>query len=158
MRKENRAFTLMKIMVVVVLIGLLAGLTTTLLVRRMENAKKTIARTQIKGLCIHALQQFYFENNFYPTTEQGLEALVRKPTTSPEPTSYERGGLASKRCRSIRGECPTNMSVRARTTPLGSTSGPWATTASRGPAMISSTGGPMVRSAAPAAGSRSSRN
>lgn len=92
MSRQSRGFTLMEIIIVVVLIGLLAGLSSTVLLHKAQNAKKELARTAIKGLLTQALQCFYLDNNFYPTTAQGLQALVEKPSGSPEPTQYDDEG------------------------------------------------------------------
>jgi general secretion pathway protein G len=82
----------MEIIIVVVLIGLLAGLSSVLLIRRAEGTKRELARVAIKGLLATALQHFYLDNNFYPTTGQGLQALVEKPSGSPEPEKYPEEG------------------------------------------------------------------
>ena len=88
---KRRGFTLVEIMVVVVIIGLLAGLIGPRLVGQSETAKITTARTQIKNF-EQALELFHLNNGFFPTTEQGLSALISKPTMQPEPKNYQTGG------------------------------------------------------------------
>jgi len=92
MRSAMRGFTLMEILLVVVLISILAGLSGTYLVRRFDKAKVRLAEVEIKGRLSQALWEFYTENGFYPTTDQGLEALVQKPAGVPGQTHYEEEG------------------------------------------------------------------
>ena len=95
---KKRGFTLVEIMVVVVIIGLLAGLIGPRLVGQSEAAKITAAKTQIKHF-EQALELFHLNNGFFPTTEQGLVALITKPTMPPEPRNYQAGGYL--RARSV---------------------------------------------------------
>ncbi len=82
-----RGFTLVELMVVMVILALLAGGVTVLVVRRVSHARSDRARVDIENLS-NALEQYKLDNQDYPTTEQGLEALVRKPSTSPEPAGW----------------------------------------------------------------------
>ena len=92
MPTTRRGFTLLEIMIVVVLISLLAGMVGVRLTGTAGNAKKEIAKAMVKGTLSQGLEQFYLNNGFYPTTEQGLEALVEKPSSAPEPTNYPDEG------------------------------------------------------------------
>ena len=92
MRVYKRGFTLIEIMVVVVLISLLAGFVSARVISKLNSSKLKIAETVIKGTLTQALQQFYIDNSFYPTTEQGLDALVEMPSGSPEPPDYDEDG------------------------------------------------------------------
>jgi len=92
MRVKSRGFTLLEIMVVVILIALLASFSSALIIRRSEKVKIMLARAAIKGHLTDTLQHFYLDNNFYPTAEQGLQALVEKPTGAPEPSDYPDEG------------------------------------------------------------------
>ena len=83
-------------MVVVVIIGLLAGLIGPRLVGQSETAKITAAKTQIKNF-EQSLELFHLNNGFFPTTEQGLTALISKPTMPPEPRNYQSGGYLKAR-------------------------------------------------------------
>lgn len=89
--KNQKGFTLIEIMVVVIILGLLAGLVLPRILGREEEAKVTTAKTQIKAL-ESALDAFKLDNGFYPTTDQGLEALIKKPETGRIPNKWREGG------------------------------------------------------------------
>jgi general secretion pathway protein G len=78
-------------MVVVVIIGMLAALVGVRVLDNIKQARITGAKAQIKNFS-QALQLYHLNNGFFPTTDQGLSALVSKPTTPPEPRNYQRGG------------------------------------------------------------------
>ena len=92
---REEGFTLIEIMVVIFIIALLAALVVPKIVGRTEEAKRTAALTQIREF-ENALSLYHLDNGSYPTTEQGLGALVKKPTLPPEPNSYKPGGYISK--------------------------------------------------------------
>ena len=92
---KRKGFTLVEIMVVVVILGLLAALVIPNVFGQTVEAKRTAAATQIKTI-EQALDLYRLNNGFYPTTEQGLEALVTKPTTNPQPKKYADGGYMKK--------------------------------------------------------------
>jgi general secretion pathway protein G len=83
-------------MVVVVIIGLLAALVGPRVIGQSEAAKVTAAKTQIKSF-EQALELFHLNNGFFPTTAQGLRALVEKPAIRPEPMNYQKGGYINAR-------------------------------------------------------------
>ena len=95
---ENRkGFTLIEIMVVIVILALLAALVGPKLMGRTDDAKITDARVQIKNIET-ALKLYKLDNGNYPSTEQGLTALVTKPTVGVIPNGYKEGGyLESKK-------------------------------------------------------------
>ena len=94
--KKRKGFTLVEIMVVVVIIGLLAALVGPRLIGQTETARIETTKTQIKQL-EQSLELFHLNNGFFPTTDQGLQALIEKPTIPPEPKNYQKGGyLKSK--------------------------------------------------------------
>ena len=93
--KRRSGFTLVEIMVVVVIIGLLAGIVGPQIMARLEEARRTTARTQITNF-EQTLELYRMRNGRYPTTQQGLEALVRKPTVAPIPTNYPLEGYIPK--------------------------------------------------------------
>lgn len=80
-------FTLIEMMAVVIIIGLLATIVTVSVFGRVSAAKQTVAKTQITKFR-EALEFFRLDNGFFPSTEQGLQALVRKPTTGRVPTHW----------------------------------------------------------------------
>ncbi|HOW36419.1 MAG TPA: type II secretion system major pseudopilin GspG [Candidatus Omnitrophota bacterium] len=81
-------FTLIEIMLVVVIIGALAAMVVPRLTGRSEQAKATIARTDIESHLATALKLYELDNGNFPTTSQGLEALFIKPTGSPEAPNW----------------------------------------------------------------------
>ena len=93
--KKRRGFTLIEIMVVVVIIGLLSALVGPRLIGQSEEAKKKTTFTQISQLD-QVLGLFHLDNGFYPTTDQGLDALVKQPTSPPEALNYKKGGYMKK--------------------------------------------------------------
>mgnify|MGYP001203991915 CR=1 FL=1 len=94
-RRGEAGLTLIEIMVVVVILGMIAGIVSKVVVDRIEAAKVETAKAQIAEF-MGALDLFYLDNGFYPSSEQGLQALVSKPTTGRAPEKYpERGYLRS---------------------------------------------------------------
>ena len=92
---DQHGFTLIEITVVVVILGILAGIVVPRLLDEPDKARRTTAMTQIKSL-ESALAMFKLHNGFFPSTEQRLDALVHKPTNGRIPTSYKEGGYISK--------------------------------------------------------------
>ena len=93
--RRRSGFTLIEIMVVVVILGLLAALVVPRIGPQVAEAQRTAAATQIKSI-EDALEMYRMHNGFYPSTQQGLEALVTAPTTSPVPKRYMDGGYIKK--------------------------------------------------------------
>ncbi len=83
-----RGFTLIEIMVVLVIIGVLAALIAPNVLDRAADAKVTAARTDVNNL-VQALKLYKLDNQRYPTTEQGLESLVRKPGNGVVPPNWK---------------------------------------------------------------------
>ena len=90
-QKRRRAFTLVEIMAVVLIIALLGTLVGVQVVGQIDKARVTTAKTQIKQLEA-ALEFYQMDNGRYPTSEQGLDALVREPTIDPLPVDYRPEG------------------------------------------------------------------
>jgi general secretion pathway protein G len=88
---NNRGFTLIEIMVVIVILALLAALVGPKLIGRSDDAKIADAKVQIRNLET-ALKLYRLDNSVYPATEQGLQALVSKPTTGVIPKNYKAEG------------------------------------------------------------------
>ena len=89
--KNQKGFTLIEIMVVVIILGLLAGLVLPRILGREEEARITTVKTQIRNL-EGALDGFKLDNGFYPSTEQGLDALIHKPDSGRVPRKWKAGG------------------------------------------------------------------
>ena len=83
-----RGFTLIELMVVLVIIGVLAALIVPNVLDRTDDARATAARTDVNNL-MQALKLYKLDNQRFPTAEQGLEALVRKPTVGVVPPSWK---------------------------------------------------------------------
>jgi len=90
-QRRRRGFTLIEIMAVVIIMGLLAGIVGVAIFGQLDTARQKTTLTQMKQ--IEAALAFYqMDNGRFPTTEQGLQALVEQPTISPEPRNYRPGG------------------------------------------------------------------
>ncbi|HYR03712.1 MAG TPA: type II secretion system major pseudopilin GspG, partial [Syntrophobacteria bacterium] len=76
--RDNRGFTLIEIMVVIVILALLAALVGPRIMGRSDDAKISVAKNQIRQI-ESALKLYKLDNGTYPTTEQGLAALITKP-------------------------------------------------------------------------------
>ncbi|MDF1642722.1 MAG: type II secretion system major pseudopilin GspG [Pseudomonadales bacterium] len=88
---RQRGFTLIEIMVVVVILGILASVVVPRIMDRPDTARITKARLDIQAL-ESVLNQYRLDNFVYPSTEQGLEALVEKPSGDPEPANWNKSG------------------------------------------------------------------
>ena len=91
---KERGFTLIEVMVVVVILGILAAILVPKVMDRPDQARKTKARQDIRALEA-ALNLYKLDNFVYPTTDQGLEALVEQPS-SPEPPNWKAGGYVDR--------------------------------------------------------------
>ncbi|WP_119289762.1 type II secretion system major pseudopilin GspG [Azohydromonas sediminis] len=87
-RRAAAGFTLIELMVVLVIIGVLAALIVPNVLDRADDARVTAARTDVNNL-MQALKLYRLDNQRYPTAEQGLDALVRRPTTGPIPPNWK---------------------------------------------------------------------
>ena len=94
--RDSRGFTLIEIMVVIVILALLAALVAPKIMGRSDDAKITVAKNQIRDI-ESALKLYKLDNGIYPSTEQGLAALITKPTVGVIPKNYKpEGYLESK--------------------------------------------------------------
>jgi len=94
-KRSCRGFTLIEIMVVVVILGILAALVVPRLLSRPDEAKVTKTKVDMKSI-EESLGLFKLDNGFYPSTEQGLKALVTKPETGRIPAKYSVDGYLKK--------------------------------------------------------------
>ncbi len=88
---NQKGMTLIEIMVVVTILGMIATIATINVLGRLDQAKVTSTKTQMKNLET-ALDEYKRDNGFYPDSGQGLEALVQKPSSGKVPQNYPRGG------------------------------------------------------------------
>ena len=91
----QRGFTLIEIMVVVVIMGILAALVVPKLMGRTDDARIAAAKQDIATI-MQALKLYKLDNQRYPVTEQGLQALVTKPASGPEANGWKTGGYLEK--------------------------------------------------------------
>ena len=94
-QKLSRGFTLIEIMVVVIILGILGTLVVPKIMGRPDEARVVAAKQDISSI-MQALNLYRLDNSRYPTTEQGLQALVTRPTQEPVPSNYKDGGYLSK--------------------------------------------------------------
>ncbi len=93
--KNTRGFTLIELMVVIVILGILAGLIVPRIMGRPEEAKQLKAKLTIESLET-SLRLYKLDNGAYPTTEQGLNALISPPDTGNVSNSFREGGYIEK--------------------------------------------------------------
>jgi general secretion pathway protein G len=86
-RHSERGFTLIELLVVITVIAILAGLVGPMVFRNVGDAKVSAARAQIELLAL-ALDQYRLDNDYYPSTTQGLGALRERPTGEPDPRNW----------------------------------------------------------------------
>lgn len=94
-QRLQRGFTLIEIMVVVVIMGVLAALVVPKLISRTGESKVAAAKVDIATI-MQALKLYKLDNQRYPTTEQGLQSLIEKPTGGPAANGWKAGGYVEK--------------------------------------------------------------
>lgn len=99
-QRNNGGFTLLELMIVIVILGILGAIVAPKFMDEPHKARVVQAKMQIENLST-AVKKFYLDNGFYPSTEQGLEALVTRPAIGKTPKNYR----------------PTATSPRSRRTP-----------------------------------------
>jgi len=93
--RGQAGFTLIEVMVVVVILSILAAFIVPKIMERPDEARVMKAKQDIRSL-ESALKLYKLDNYVYPSTDQGLEALVSKPAGSPEPKNYKEGGYIER--------------------------------------------------------------
>jgi general secretion pathway protein G len=91
MKSASSGFSLIELMIVIVILGLLASVLVPKIMDRPDEARVTKAQVDIRQLEF-ALKLYKLDNGKYPTTDQGLKALIEKPEANPEPRNYRDGG------------------------------------------------------------------
>jgi general secretion pathway protein G len=94
-RSHSQGFSLIEIMVVVVIIGILAALIVPRIMTRPEQARVVKAKSDIAAIQ-SALELYKLDSGFFPSTDQGLEALVKRPSSSPAPQAWKTGGYLKR--------------------------------------------------------------
>lgn len=92
---RSGGFTLLEIMIVVVILGVLAALVVPKVMSRPDEARQVAAKQDIASL-LQALKLYRLDNFRYPTTEQGLSALVTRPSAEPLPPNWKGGGYLDR--------------------------------------------------------------
>jgi general secretion pathway protein G len=87
-RRTQSGFTLIELMVVLLIIGVLAALIVPNVLDRADDARATAAKTDVNNL-MQALKLYKLDNQRYPTSEQGLQALLTKPGSAPVPANWK---------------------------------------------------------------------
>lgn len=95
LKSLQRGFTLLEVMVVVVILGILAVLVVPKIISRPDEARVIAAKQDIASL-MQALKLYRLDNQRYPVTEQGLQALAARPTTAPIPNNWKSGGYLER--------------------------------------------------------------
>lgn len=94
-KSAARGFTLIEVMIVIVILGVLAALVVPKVMGRPDEARVAAARQDIATI-MQALKLYKLDTRRYPSTEQGLGALVQKPTLAPVPETWSAGGYLEK--------------------------------------------------------------
>lgn len=87
--KRQSAFTLIEVLVVVAILAILAAIIVPRIMDRPDEARRTSAKVEV-GSIVQALKLYRLDNGFYPATDQGLAALVQRPTSNPVPQNWKQ--------------------------------------------------------------------
>ncbi len=94
--ENNKGFTLLEVIIVVFILSILAAIVAPKIIGRTDDARIAEAKVQIKNFET-ALKLFKLDNGFYPSTEQGLQALIEKPSSGQIPQKYREGGYLEQK-------------------------------------------------------------
>jgi len=95
MQRKRQGFTLIEIMVVIVIMGIMAALVVPRVMGSTDQARTAAAKADIQSI-MTALKLYKLDNIRYPSQQQGLDALVNKPSVAPIPNNYKAGGYLEK--------------------------------------------------------------
>jgi general secretion pathway protein G len=93
--RQARGFTLIEVLVVIAILGILAALIVPKIMGRPDEARRVAARQDVATI-MQALKLYRLDNGRYPTADQGLKALVEKPTSEPVPNNWKPGGYLER--------------------------------------------------------------
>ena len=94
-RQTSKGFTLIEVMVVIVILGILSALIVPNIIHKAGDARVAAAKADVAAIG-QALDMYKLDNSSYPSSDQGLEALVKKPSGSPEPRNWNSNGYLKK--------------------------------------------------------------
>ena len=92
---SDEGFTLIEMLIVIIILGVLAAVVVPRLMSRPDEARVVAAKQEISTI-LQAMKLYRLDNSRYPSTEQGLQALVTKPTTTPIPGNWKQGGYLER--------------------------------------------------------------
>ncbi|MEJ2792622.1 type II secretion system major pseudopilin GspG [Iodobacter sp. LRB] len=95
MKRRQGGFTLIEILVVITILAILGALVVPKIMNRPNEARVVAAKQDIRSV-VQALKLYKLDNGRYPSTEQGLKALVEKPSAAPVPNNWKTGGYLEK--------------------------------------------------------------
>ncbi|MEN9659333.1 MAG: type secretion system protein GspG [Pseudomonadota bacterium] len=95
MKQIQSGFTLIEILVVITILAILGALVVPKIMNRPNEARVVAAKQDIRSI-VQALKLYKLDNGRYPSTEQGLKALVEKPSAAPLPNNWKTGGYLEK--------------------------------------------------------------
>ncbi len=93
--KRQSGFTLMEVLVVVAILAILAAIVVPQIMNRPDEARRVAAKADIAAI-VQALKLYRLDNGNYPATDQGLLALVQRPTSNPVPPNWKQGGYLER--------------------------------------------------------------
>jgi general secretion pathway protein G len=95
MKRKQGGFTLIEILVVITILAILGALVVPKIMNRPNEARVVAAKQDIRSV-VQALKLYKLDNGRYPSTEQGLKALIEKPSAAPVPNNWKTGGYLEK--------------------------------------------------------------